>query len=177
MRPNWESTWSSLGPKSPLFWHVLVEAKKLAYADLYAYNGDPQFSAIPVDRLISKAYASEQCPPHRSAQGRHPRAQRRSGRGHCVSGHGRSLGQYGVVHLQRLRYFRLRSHRSGLRLRAERSRRACFRWTPHSPNLIAPGRASLSHSAAGIRDEGRTPADGFRLMGGGQQAQGHVQVY
>jgi gamma-glutamyltranspeptidase/glutathione hydrolase len=34
--------------------HVMIEAKKLAYADLLKYVGDPRYSAIPVSRLISK---------------------------------------------------------------------------------------------------------------------------
>jgi len=51
----------TLGPKSPLYWHLLVEAKKLAYADLYAYNADPQFEPIPLSKLNSKSYAAELC--------------------------------------------------------------------------------------------------------------------
>ena len=50
-----------LGPRSPQFWHLLVEAKKLAYADLHAYNADPRFERVPIDRLTSKAYAATLC--------------------------------------------------------------------------------------------------------------------
>ena len=42
-------------------WHLMVEAKKLAYADLQAQNGDPKFSTIPVAKLLSKTYAAELC--------------------------------------------------------------------------------------------------------------------
>jgi len=52
---------SALGPSNPNYWHFLVEAKKLAYSDLQAYNGDPLFSEIPVDRLLSKSYAATLC--------------------------------------------------------------------------------------------------------------------
>ena len=51
----------TLGPRSPEYWHLLIEAKKLAYTDLLAYNGDPRFSHVPVNRLISKAYAASLC--------------------------------------------------------------------------------------------------------------------
>jgi gamma-glutamyltranspeptidase/glutathione hydrolase len=34
--------------------HVEIEAKKLAYADLLKYVGDPRFSSVPVEELISK---------------------------------------------------------------------------------------------------------------------------
>ena len=36
--------------------HVMIEAKKLAYADLLRYIGDPNFSKIPVEGLLSKEY-------------------------------------------------------------------------------------------------------------------------
>ncbi|RDE12425.1 MAG: gamma-glutamyltransferase [Candidatus Thorarchaeota archaeon] len=39
--------------------HVMIEAKKLAYADLYAHNGDPEFYRVPIDRILSKAYSGE----------------------------------------------------------------------------------------------------------------------
>lgn len=39
--------------------HVMIEAKKLAYADLLKYIGDPRFSKIPVAGLLSDAYARE----------------------------------------------------------------------------------------------------------------------
>jgi gamma-glutamyltranspeptidase / glutathione hydrolase len=38
--------------------HVMVEAKKLAYADMLRYVGDPKFGAIPVDALLSKPRAA-----------------------------------------------------------------------------------------------------------------------
>jgi gamma-glutamyltranspeptidase/glutathione hydrolase len=46
-----------MGPQSPDFWHLLVESKKLAYADRARYYADPDFSSLPVDELISKPYA------------------------------------------------------------------------------------------------------------------------
>ncbi len=38
--------------------HVMIEAKKLAYADLLRYVGDPRFSHIPVAAMLSKGYAA-----------------------------------------------------------------------------------------------------------------------
>jgi gamma-glutamyltranspeptidase/glutathione hydrolase len=37
--------------------HVMIEAKKLAYADMLRYIGDPRFSRIPVSELLSKPRA------------------------------------------------------------------------------------------------------------------------
>jgi gamma-glutamyltranspeptidase / glutathione hydrolase len=50
-----------LGPRSPEFWSILVQAKRLAYTDLLKYNGDPRFVHVPVKRLISKKYAATLC--------------------------------------------------------------------------------------------------------------------
>ena len=58
--PKWAKgeTLASLGPASPQYWHFLVEAKKLAYADLYSYNADPDVVKVPLDMLLSKAHAA-----------------------------------------------------------------------------------------------------------------------
>jgi gamma-glutamyltranspeptidase/glutathione hydrolase len=39
--------------------HVLIEAKKLAYADMSRHVADPAFASIPTDAMLSKAYARE----------------------------------------------------------------------------------------------------------------------
>src|SRR5271165_2594615 len=47
------------GPHSAAELHTRIEAMKLAYADVKAYNGDPRFSNIPVKQLLSKEYAAK----------------------------------------------------------------------------------------------------------------------
>ena len=47
------------GPHSPGELHTRIEAMKLAYADVKAYDGDPRFSKIPVAELLSKEYAAK----------------------------------------------------------------------------------------------------------------------
>jgi gamma-glutamyltranspeptidase/glutathione hydrolase len=47
----------SLGPRSANFWHLVIEAKKLAYADRARHYADPDFAKVPVAELISKPYA------------------------------------------------------------------------------------------------------------------------
>jgi gamma-glutamyltranspeptidase/glutathione hydrolase len=48
-----------LGPLSPDYWHLLVEAKKLAYADRARYYADPDFAKLPINELVSKPYAAK----------------------------------------------------------------------------------------------------------------------
>jgi gamma-glutamyltranspeptidase len=40
--------------------HVLVEAKKLAFLDRESYGADPRFETVPLDMLLSDAYADAQ---------------------------------------------------------------------------------------------------------------------
>jgi len=47
------------GAHSPGELHNRIEAMKLAYADVKAYDGDPRFGKIPVEQLLSKDYAAK----------------------------------------------------------------------------------------------------------------------
>ncbi|GAA4992047.1 gamma-glutamyltransferase [Actinopolymorpha pittospori] len=49
----------ALGAASPDRPHVLIESIKLAFADRYAYCGDPAFLTSPVEQLLSKDWARE----------------------------------------------------------------------------------------------------------------------
>src|SRR6185436_19846999 len=47
----------TMGRESADFWHVMVEAKKIAFADRARYYADPAFTKVPVEQLLSKDYA------------------------------------------------------------------------------------------------------------------------
>lgn len=176
--PVWSpgQTLSSLGPANPRYWHYLVEAKKLAYADLSAWNGDPRFSRVPVDRLTSKAYAASLCgrvDPARASVTR-PGPADRSGdtvvlatadaQGNVVAmvnsissvwGSGLTVKDYGMI-----------LHNRGVQ----------FSLDPDSPNIIAPGKRPYHTLAAGFVLKEGAPWLSLLLMGGDMQAQGHGQV-
>lgn len=46
------------GHNSPRTLHTLIEAKKLAYADMIRHVGDPRFGSIPTERLRAKSFAA-----------------------------------------------------------------------------------------------------------------------
>ena len=49
----------SLGCNTPESIHLMVEAKKLTFADREAYMADPDWVDVPVDGMLSKQYAAE----------------------------------------------------------------------------------------------------------------------
>ena len=63
-----------MGHNSPEYLHTVIEATKLAFADRDRYYGDPKFSKIPEEILLSKDYAAERRklidPKHASTESR-----------------------------------------------------------------------------------------------------------
>ena len=49
----------AMGHNSAEYLHIVVEAAKLAFADRDRYYGDPKFSKIPEEILLSRDYAAE----------------------------------------------------------------------------------------------------------------------
>jgi gamma-glutamyltranspeptidase / glutathione hydrolase len=49
---------TAMGPNTADTIHLMVEAKKRAFADRMAYAGDPKFVDTPLDQLLSKGFAT-----------------------------------------------------------------------------------------------------------------------
>jgi gamma-glutamyltranspeptidase/glutathione hydrolase len=166
---------AALGPKSALYWHVLIEAKKLAYADLYAYNADPQFSQVPVEKLISKAYAAEQCRRIDLHKASVPEA-----KGDPVGGTVYLVTADRWGNMVSFIYSIYDTFGSGITVPGYgfvlNDRGALFSLDPRSPNLIAPGKRPFHTLLPGFVMKDGRPLTAFGLMGGSQQAQGHAQV-
>jgi gamma-glutamyltranspeptidase/glutathione hydrolase len=177
--PRWApgETLASIGPVSPRYWHMLIEAKKLAYADLFRYNADPDLVSVPLAQLLSNDHAASLCakfdPHHASATGP-PSSTDLKGdtivlstadkEGNMVSwvnsnynefGSGITVPGYGFV-----------LHNRG----------TLFTLDPHSPNVIAPHKRPFNTLSAGLLMRAGQPVMTVTLMGGDMQAQGHAQL-
>jgi gamma-glutamyltranspeptidase/glutathione hydrolase len=166
---------AALGPASPDYWHLLAEAKKLAYADLYAYNGDPKFTAVPVAKLISRSYAAELCARIDLHHAMTPEA-----KGDPVGGtvYLATADRWG--NLVSFIYSVYDTFGSGVTVPGYgfvlNDRGALFSLDPKSPNVIAPGKRPFHTLLPGFLMKDGQPVMAFGLMGGSQQAQGHAQV-
>ncbi|HEY0340666.1 MAG TPA: gamma-glutamyltransferase [Steroidobacteraceae bacterium] len=163
------------GPRSPLYWHLLIEAKKLAYADLQRYGGDPDFSHIPVERLISKTYGVEQCAKIDPTHAAKPESMPMPTGGTAYIATADKEGNVVSFIYSIYSYFG-----SGVTVPGYgfllNDRGSQFNLTPGSPNVIAPRKRPFQTLIPGfIMKDGR-PLTAFGLMGGDQQAQGHAQV-
>jgi gamma-glutamyltranspeptidase/glutathione hydrolase len=178
--PRWApgETLASLGPANAEYWHLFVEAKKLAFADLLRYNGDPDFVAVPLDKLLSESHAASMCgrvDPRRASTPGPPSDVKMPGDtvvlstadsdGNMVSwvnsnyyefGSGITVPGYGFV-----------LHNRG----------ALFTLDSRSPNVIAPHKRPFNTLSAGfvLHEDGK-PLMTVTLMGGDMQAQGHAQL-
>ncbi len=50
---------AAMGHVSAEYVHTVTECAKLAFADREAWYGDPEFADVPIDELLSRAYADE----------------------------------------------------------------------------------------------------------------------
>jgi len=174
-------TLASLGPKDPRYWHMLIEAKTLAYADLNANAGDPSQNpgmAAKVKMLISPDHASSLCSkisPDKAMQ--LPTGGEGDGDtivmtvgdrwGNMVSWVNSNFGSFG----------------SGITVPGYgfilHNRGQLFTLDPSSPNVIAPHKRPYNTLEAGfVMQNGRTDGQlmALTLMGGDMQAQGHGQM-
>jgi gamma-glutamyltranspeptidase/glutathione hydrolase len=171
-------TLASLGPANPLYWHALIEAKKVVYAEVYAHNADPNVVPVDMATYTSKEHARSLCgkvdPNKASAIPQSYAGVRNNGDtiylatadrwGNMVSwinsnfagwGSGIAIPGYGfVLH-----------NRGGL-----------FNLNPGSPNALAPGKRPYNTLTAVLVTKDGKPFLVTGQHGGDQQGQGNMQV-
>jgi gamma-glutamyltranspeptidase/glutathione hydrolase len=168
----------TLGRHSADFWHLMVEAKKLAYADRARYYADPAFTEVPVSTLLSKDYARRRAAlidlgraapsvdpgSPRLAEGETTFLVAADREGNMVSLIQSNYTGFGSGHVVPSLGFGLQN------------RGALFALEDGHPNRLEPGKRPFHTIIPAFLTRDGEPWVAFGLMGGAMQPQGHVQV-
>ncbi len=170
----------SMGHNSAQYLHHLIEAKKLAYADLDRFVGDADHLAMPAEQLLRDDFIRERrsrIDPARAQERVDPGPLRTQSEtvylsvadaeGNMVSFINSNYDYFGSGIVVPGTGFALHNRGAG------------FTLTPDLPNTVAPGKRPFHTLIPGFVTRlvnGREDAYmSFGLMGGGVQAQGHAQ--
>ncbi len=167
----------SMGHNSAAYLHHLIEAKKLAYADLSRYVADPDYMEVTAEDLLADGYVDTRRmlidPSHAAERPDPGRAVTESETiylsvadkdGNMVSFINSVFGYFGsgvVV------------PGTGLMLQ---NRGAGFTLEDGHPNQVAAGKRPFHTIIPGFVTKDGSPWMAFGLMGGAMQPQGHVQM-
>ncbi|MFZ4507321.1 MAG: gamma-glutamyltransferase [Fimbriimonas sp.] len=169
---------SSLSHESSEFWHILLEAKKLAYSDRASYYADPAYADVPLQQLLSKEYARKQASridPLRASQE--------------VPSGDIDLSESDTIYLTVVDKDRnwvslIQSNYLGFGSGIMagdlgfmfQNRGLAFNLDPKHPNALAPGKRPFHTIIPGFVTKDNQPWLSFGVMGGDMQPQGQVQV-
>jgi gamma-glutamyltranspeptidase/glutathione hydrolase len=160
--------------------HVMIEAKKLAYADMLRWAGDPRFGTAPLPALLDKRRAARLTASIDMARAAaHVEPDRLDG---LTTGHGGDTVYLSAIdrdgNIVSLIQSIFKGFGSGLVAPgtgfALHNRGALFTLEPHHPNVLAPGKRPLHTIIPGFMRKGDVRI-GFGIMGGFNQAQAHAQ--
>lgn len=171
---------ASYGHNSATALHIMIEAKKLAYADMIQYVGDPRFTPVPVKEMVSKELAEKRAKliqlDHAACQVVPSEiSEKLNARGHetiylstidkegnIVSLIQSNFGGYGTGMVAPGAGFSFQNRGAG------------FELTPDRPNTIAGHKRPLHTIIPAFMEKGDVHI-GFGIMGGWNQAQAHAQ--
>jgi len=192
----------SMGRNSAETLHVMIEAKKIAWADRAKFYADPEFAKIPLAGLLSKEYATERrklidpehavktveagVPPANTPilpPTRLPLQDPAATPKHSTVDDGDTIymctadDEGNMVSLIQSNY---RGMGSGIVVPGLgfmfQDRGELFSMEPDHANVYAPGKRPFHTIIPGFVMKDGKPWEAFGVMGGGMQPQGHVQV-
>ena len=166
----------SYGHNSAEALHTLIEAKKLAYADMAHHVGDPAFHQVPAAALLSKTYAA------RRARDIHPAHASAAVSAGTLPATGGDTTYLSVVdrdgNMVSLIQSVFANFGSGLVPDGAgfilQSRGGLFTLDPAHPNALAPRKRPLHTIIPGFMTNGGIKV-AFGIMGGWNQSQAHAQ--
>jgi gamma-glutamyltranspeptidase/glutathione hydrolase len=160
--------------------HVMIEAKKLAYADMLRYVGDMRFGHPPVQAMLDKAHARRRA--RRIGAGDAARDVQPSVFDGLTSSSGTDTIYLSVIDRDGNIVSLIQSIYEGFGSAivppgtgfALHNRGALFTLDEAHPNTLAPRKRPLHTIIPGFMQRGNTHI-GFGIMGGFNQAQAHAQ--
>ncbi len=169
----------AMGRESADYWHVMVEAKKLAFADRARYYADPAFAATPVSELLSKDYAKRRAAlidmkhaAHSDVPGEVAALNRRETTYLCAADENGMM-----VSLIQSNYTGFGSGYVVPELGfGIQDRGGLFSLHKGHPNYLEPGKRPFHTIIPAFVTRDGKPLMAFGLMGGDMQPQGHAQV-
>ncbi|MGD9339318.1 MAG: gamma-glutamyltransferase [Chromatiales bacterium] len=169
---------AAMGFGSADYLHVLVETKKLVYADRARYYTDPQFEDVPVDWLLSAHYAAQ-----RRGLIDMRRAADAVEAGAVPIEHGDTI-YLAVADREGNMVSLIQSNFSGMGSGMTppglgfilQNRGELFSLDPVHANVYAPGKRPFHTIIPAFVTRAGEPWLAFGVMGGAMQPQGHVQV-
>lgn len=165
------------GFQTPLSIHLQAEAKRLAYEDRARYYGDPNFSRMPTEWLVSKDYAAERSklirPDRINAEVRPGNAPSRG-----------DTTYFTVADRDGMMVSLIQSNFRGMGsgLVADglgfmfQDRGQLFTLQDGHPNVYAPGKRPFQTIIPGFATRDGKPWLSFGVMGGDMQPQGQTQI-
>jgi gamma-glutamyltranspeptidase/glutathione hydrolase len=160
-----------------LYYHTLIEATKIAFADRNHYIADPAFAKVPIKELLSKEYASRRRALIDPAKAIDPPA-------HGEIRTSSDTTYFTVVDKDRTAVSFINSifsafgsgivaGETGIILQ---NRGAGFSLDPKHPNRLEPGKRPFHTIIPAMVFKDGSLLMSYGVMGGDVQAQGHVQV-
>jgi len=169
----------AMGRQSADFWHVFVEAKKLAFADRARYYADPAFAKIPFERLLSKDYAKQ-----RAALIDLQHAAKSDAPGDVAALNRKETTYLCAADANGMMVSLIQSNYTGFGSGyvvpevgfGLQDRGALFSLHQGHPNYLEPGKRPFQTIIPAFVTKNGEPLMAFGLMGGDMQPQGHAQV-
>jgi gamma-glutamyltranspeptidase/glutathione hydrolase len=169
----------AMGRESADFWHVMTEAKKVAYADRARYYADPDFAKVPVEELVAKPYAAE-----RAKDVSLERAATSDRAGEPVALNRKETTYLCTADAEGMMVSLIQSNYTGFGSGyvvpelgfGLQNRGNLFDLKPGRPNSYAPGKRPFHTIIPAFVTKDGAPLMAFGLMGGDMQPQGHAQV-
>jgi len=168
---------SAMGSQSPDRYHYLIESMKLAYSDSLQYVADPRVTNVPIEALLSKAYADKRRNQINASQALQnvlygdPIANADTVYLTVVDGNGNACSFINSLY---------NGFGTGLVVPgtgiALQNRGALFSLDSHHPNYIQSGKRPYQTIIPGMATRGDNMWLSFGVMAGFQQPQGHLQV-